>query len=365
MIFIHNEDRFSLPIFENNQFSFCIRPFFIDNSISTYIYNTQYMRGNYSAIGKPKFQESSDNDSFLSFSKRYQEPTEVTPIDQHLMYENMRNSYYAFQMFCTTRFGWLMCILWVLSFCCPIISVVLFIPYGATIWQNLNILCIDTSRFSGMISGIVVTSIIVVSLVVCMGLLCCGRSRSRKSFALCTFFISVLCFTGPFILVIEYSIFGAPMLIKSSDDIIYDCEFDEGDMDAHLILAWPGQNCEFWPSDRLCYFDLRGFKTSSSIIIVNETSGAYHCQTQDPVGLTHCKACFDRFSPFLYWGILPSILAILFSFASSCAIANQESLKPCTECFSYFPCCKHNACCESVDELLFRDLYYKITCGRM
>ena len=323
------------------------------------------MRGNYSAIGKPKYQESSDNESFSSFFKRYQEPTEVTPIDQHLMNENRRNSYYAFQMFCTTRFGWLICFLLVLSFCCAIISAVLFILYDATIWQNSNILCIEYTRLFGMISGIVLTSIIVLILAFCIGQLCCGRSRSRKSFAHCMFNVSFICFIGPLLLATAYNIVGTPMLIKSSDNIIYDCEFDEGYMDAHLILAWPGQNCEFWPSNRVCHHDLRGFKTSSSIIIVNETSGVYHCQTQDPVGFTHCKSCFDGFSWFLYWGIVPSILAILFSSVSLCVIGNRESLKPCTECFGSSPCCKHCACCESVDECLFRDLYYRITCGRM
>ena len=213
--------------------------------------------------------------------------------------------------------------------------------------------------------GIVLTFFPVLGLVVCMRQLCCGRSQSRKLFALCMFRVSFVCFTGPFLLVIAYDIVGTPMLIKSSDNIIYDCEFDEGNMDAHLILTWPGQNCEFWPIDRLCYHDLRGFKTSSSIIIINETPGVYHCQTQDPVGFAHCKNCFDGFSRFLYWGILPSILAILFSFASFCVIGNREALKPCTEYFNCFPCCKDSACCESVDEFLFRDLYYRITCGRM
>ena len=178
------------------------------------------------------------------------------------------------------------------------------------------------------------------------------------------FWASFVCFAVPFLSVVTYNIVGTPMLIKS-DNIIYACEFDEGNIDAHLILAWPGQNCEFWPSDRVCDCDLRSFKTSSSIIIVNETSGAYHCQMQDPVGFTHCKSYFDGFSRFLYWGILPSILAILFSFASLCVIGNRESLKPCTECFKRSPCCKYSSCCESIDEFLFRDLYYRITCGRM
>ena len=199
------------------------------------------MGESYSAIGNLEYHEGSDNESFSSFSKRHQEPPkEATPLN--FMDEDMRSSYHAFQMFCTTRFGWLMCFLWVLSFCCAIISAVLYHIYTVTIWQNSNILCIDSLRAIGMISGVGLTFILVLGLIGWIIELGCGRSRSRESFANCMLLFFVCCLLGPILSTIAYNIAGTPMLIKSSDNIIYDCEFDEGDMDAHLILAWPDQN---------------------------------------------------------------------------------------------------------------------------
>ena len=154
------------------------------------------MGESYSAIGNLKYHEGSDNESLPNFSKRHHRPAEDTPM--YLMDENMRSSYYAFQMFCTTRFGMFMCFLWALSFCCAIISAVLYILYDATIWLNPNILCIDYLRLCGMISGILLTSALIVSLAYCTKQLCCGRSRSRKSFAIACFGLLLFVLQFPF-----------------------------------------------------------------------------------------------------------------------------------------------------------------------
>jgi hypothetical protein len=202
------------------------------------------MGGKHSAIGNLKYHEGSDSEIFSSV-KRHQEPTEDTPI--HLMNDEMRNSYYAFQMFCTNWFGMLMCFLLMLSIICSIISATLYILYDFAIWNNPNILCINGRRMFGMIIGIIFTCLLIVSFASWMTKLGYGRSRSRRSFANQMCLLSAGCIIGPILFIGGYSIVGTPMLIKSPNNIIYDCEFDEGDMDAHLILAWPDQNCEFRP----------------------------------------------------------------------------------------------------------------------
>ena len=324
------------------------------------------------AIGKPKYQESSNNDSFSSFFKRHQEPTEDTPISLDLMHDRVRGSYHAFQIFCTTRFGWLMCFLLILTSSCSITSVVLYVLYDATIWNNPNILCVNSYRFWGMIFGMLATLMLIVGFTIWIGFVCRGRSRSRKSFANLLIWVLFAWFLCPILLTILFNILETPMLIKSPDNIIYHCDFDKGYMDAHLILFSPAnhtpiepdQSCEFWKKNTLCDADLRGHAISDWIVI-NGTIGAYHCQTQDSKGHDHCLGDFDGFSQFLYWGIAFSVLATVLLLVSLIVIGRRESLRPCTECFGSTPCCKQSTCCESLDEFLFHDLYHRLSCDPM
>ena len=324
------------------------------------------MSGKYSAIGNPKYQESSDNDSFSSFSKRYQEPTEDTPISLDLMHDRMRSSYHAFQVFCTNRFGIFMCFAWVSSFCLAIVSAVFYILYAVAVWTNPNILCVDLMRIAGMVLGILLTFTLVAGLVYWIRQFLCGWLWSPELFAsrVCT--MSVACFNGIIVITAVINIAQAPMVVKSSNNVVYYCGYDEYTiMYAQLVLTWPDQNCEFWPVDKLCGSDLRSFKSSNWITIVNGTSGAYRCQIQKFEGLTLCQSHFDDFSRFMYWAIVFSVLAVFFSIISVCIIRNPKFSTPCTEIFCCFPCCKHSTCCEPVDRFLFNDLSQKLSQGPM
>jgi hypothetical protein len=312
----------------------------------------------HSAVGNLKFYEGSGSEIFSSIKHR-QEPSEDTPM--YIMDEKMRSSFHAFHLFCTNRLGRFIAVAWVLSFCCGGVSCVLYSFYASTIWMDSDILCVSIWRTMGMIGGIIWALLFVVGLVYWIRELFCGRLESRELFIIrfggaSSFWLLFISLTALF------SFIGAPMLIKSPNNAVYHCGFY---LDAHLILVWPDQNCEFWPKKGVCDVDIRNFLPSNWTVVVNGTPGVYYCKTQSSEGLNHCWSRFNGFSRFMYWGMAFSVVACIFSIISVCLIENEESSTPCTECFGRCPCCKHNTCCESVDKCLFPDLHQGPSSGPM
>lgn len=136
------------------------------------------------------------------------------------------------------------------------------------------------------------------------------------------------------------------MVIQTPNGSIYHCAFDEGEMDSHPILFSPevrdpnqhGSTCEFEPVNVLCEVDLRSFSTSTRLVKLDSTYGAYRCKTPTSSGLASCQNNFTGFRKFSNWAAGMSIGSAVLA-AIHVVIFLVEWAK--TAC----PCCKKYCSC--------------------
>ena len=265
-------------------------------------------------------------------------------------------------------------VLFIVHYAITIAYIVLFfVKFGFL--QHSNTLCAGLGR-QIFVGSIVITVIFAgLGLLLFLILMCQkikGVERAKLWFTI-SLFLSYCVQFAALIVAVETGVY-TDALISGSNDTYYHCGFNLNLLHDSLISSSDitnstdvNQTCEFWPIEKLCRVAFVSYNELTPLVTINETLGAYSCQSSTSMGSDLCKAYIA--STHLVW------IVALFGFPCTICVGlaltfwleNTSKWRYCEKCYDAWRCCICRQicfCCEEYMPLLTEENTSPGTAGR-
>jgi hypothetical protein len=235
------------------------------------------------------------------------------------------------------------------------ISILMFLAAGLmyTISDSPSspmLLCADSFTSTvKLVSYICAGSIFFLCLVICCCRNFCDSRGDPCSCCPCFELVLVSCFFLVVLSLLICSVLlnfrGMNMIVQSStNEMIYRCELDPANPDAHLIVfspfgqmtSNPNQVCEFRSTTSLCGSFISLFAVLEQLVEIDGTKGAYWCPESSPEGHDVCVSFLNFTQIFLYIQNVLAFVSVTLFIASIIWIERRDRSDECArrcDCF--------------------------------